>query len=94
MNCSIIDSMKKDKSIHDLRYQSLIEALTCERKRLNISQAELAKKVGMSQSDISKIEQLERRLDVLEFVRILETFRISENKHFSEKITALLGMEI
>ncbi|UJS23151.1 helix-turn-helix domain-containing protein [Thiothrix winogradskyi] len=86
--------MKKDKSIHDLRYHSLVEALTSERKRLNISQAELANKVGMNQSDISKIEQLERRLDVLEFVRILEAFRISENKNFSEKITALLGMEI
>lgn len=86
--------MKKDKSIHDLRYRSLIEALTSERKRLNISQAELADKVGMNQSDISKIEQLERRLDVLEFVRILESFRISDNKHFSGKITTLLGMEI
>lgn len=86
--------MKKDKSIHDLRYHALIETLTSERKRLNISQAELANKVGMNQSDISKIEQLERRLDVLEFVRILEAFRVNENKYFSEKITALLGMEI
>lgn len=86
--------MKKDKSIHDLRYHLLIEALTSERKRLNISQSELANKVGMNQSDISKIEQLERRLDVLEFVRILEVFRVSENKNFSEKITILLGMEL
>lgn len=84
--------MKKDKSIHDQRYRSVIEAITTERKRLHISQTELAEQVGLNQSDISKIEQLERRLDVLEFISLLEAFRISENKHFSDKVMSLLGM--
>ncbi len=84
--------MKKDKAIHDQRYRSIVEAITNERKRLAISQTELADRVGMHQSDISKIEQFERRLDVLEFTLILEAFRVSENKHFSKKIMALLGI--
>jgi transcriptional regulator with XRE-family HTH domain len=84
--------MRKDKSIHDLRYRSLIEALANERKRLNISQAELADHIGLSQSDISKIELLERRLDVLEFASILEAFRVGENKTLSDMVASFLGL--
>ena len=78
--------MKKDKSIHDIRYKALIEELAEERKRLNISQAELAERIGLHQSDVSKIELLERRLDVLEFASILSVFRVKENR----KLTALV----
>ena len=84
--------MGKDKSIHDLRYRSLIEALAIERKRLNISQAELADQIGLHQSDISKIEFFERRLDVLEFASILEAFRVDENKSLSETVASFLGL--
>ena len=84
--------MKKDKSIHDLQYQSLIEALADERKRLNISQSELADKIGLHQSDVSKIELLERRLDVLEFASILSVFRIKDNKKLTDLVTSFLGL--
>ncbi len=84
--------MRKDKSIHDLRYRALIDALANERKRLNISQAELADQIGLNQSDISKIELLERRLDVLEFASILEAFRVGENKSLSEIVSSFFGI--
>lgn len=84
--------MKKDKSIHDLQYRALVEALADERKRLNISQSELADQVGLHQSDISKIELLERRLDVLEFASILTVFRVSENKKLSEIVASFLRL--
>lgn len=84
--------MKKDKSIHDLRYQALIETLAEERKRLNISQSELAERIGLHQSDISKIELLERRLDVLEFSTILSVFRIKENKKLSALVVSFLEL--
>jgi len=76
----MINAMKKGKTIHDLRYQSLISGLTQERIRLSISQNQLARQVGLNQSDISKIEKNEKRLDVLEFVLILEALRISDNE--------------
>lgn len=50
-----------------------------ERVRLNISQSELAAQIGLSQSDISKIEKFERRLDVWELSMILKSLRVKEN---------------
>lgn len=67
------------KTIHDTLYQRLINELAQERIRLNISQSELATQIGLNQSDMSKIEKFERRLDVLEFSMILKALRINEN---------------
>lgn len=44
------------------------------RKEANLSQSELAVVLGLSQSDISKIESYERRLDALELFELLEVF--------------------
>lgn len=85
--------MGKSKSIHDMQYQQIIEALANERKRLNISQVDLAKDLGLNQSDISKIEKLERRLDILEFAKIIEILRIKENRKLSELISSFLGFK-
>lgn len=84
--------MGKDKSIFDESYRELVHELAQERLRLNISQGELANSIGLHQSDISKIEKLERRLDVLEFARILEVFRISENRRLDLLVKGFLGM--
>lgn len=67
------------KTIHAPLYQRLINELAQERIRLNISQGELATQIGLNQSDVSKIEKFERRLDVLEFSMILKALRINEN---------------
>ncbi len=84
--------MKKIKTIHNLRYQALITELTRERIRLSISQAQLAKQVGVNQSDISKIEKNEKRLDVLEFSLILEALRINENEHLHKVVCEFIGL--
>lgn len=67
------------KTIYDYLYQKLVNELMQERIRLNISQGELATRIGLNQSDVSKIEKFERRLDVLEFSMILKALRIHEN---------------
>lgn len=67
------------KTIHDTRYRAFINEIAQERIRLNISQGELALKVGLNQSDVSKIEKFERRLDVLELALILRALRIEDN---------------
>lgn len=84
--------MGKDKSIYDEKYQALVVLLALERKRLNISQAELASAMGLHQSDVSKIEKLERRLDVLEFSRMLHAFRVGENATLASEIRNFLGI--
>lgn len=62
----------KHRSIHDARYRSLIGELVKLRKLKGISQCELAKRLNLLQSDISKIEQYQRRVDVLETILWLD----------------------
>lgn len=81
------------KTIHNARYQKLLTELMGERIRLNISQSELAAQVGLNQSDISKIEKLERRLDVLEFALILDALRIHDNLRLQEVIKEFTGLK-
>lgn len=80
------------KTIYNRKYQALVEELTKERIRLNISQGELAAPVGLNQSDISKIEKFERRLDVLEFSLILEALRITENSRLQAVVREFTGV--
>lgn len=80
------------KTIYNSKYQALVQELTKERIRLNISQGELATQVGLNQSDISKIEKFERRLDVLEFSLILEALRITENSRLQAVVREFTGV--
>lgn len=60
--------MKKTRTptIYDERYIKLIEKLVADRKAAGLTQHDMAKALGFSQSDISKIENRERRLDIIE----------------------------
>ena len=81
------------KTIHNNKYQALVQELTQERIRLNVSQGELAEQVGLNQSDISKIEKFERRLDVLEFSQILRVLRINENLRLQTIVREFTGVQ-
>lgn len=80
------------KSIHNDQYRNLVNELTQERVRLNISQGELASQINLNQSDISKIEKFERRLDVLEFSMILKALRIKDNVRLQDIVREFTGM--
>lgn len=56
------------RSIHDPRYQDLIQKLIELRESKNVTQVELAQRLGKPQSYVSKVEILERRLDVIELM--------------------------
>ena len=51
-------------------YRAAIDAIKGTRSRLGISQRELARRLGKPPSFTNKIEQLERRLDIVEFIAI------------------------
>lgn len=53
-------------------YRAIIDALRDARTNAAISQRELARRLGKPPSFVNKIEQLERRMDVLEFMAIAE----------------------
>lgn len=84
--------MNKSKSTYSPEYSELIDLLTRERKRLGLSQAEVAPAIGMSQSDVSKIENQERRIDVYEFRRLLSAYRIQDNPRLKGLVRDFFGI--
>lgn len=58
------------KSIHSEPYKRLLTLLVEQRKAANLSQYELAERLGRPQSFVAKVERGERRIDVLEFLEI------------------------
>jgi len=63
-------------SIHDPRYKALIKELIAIRELKKITQVELATSLKKPQSYIAKVENLDRRIDVLElhdWLKILDT---------------------
>jgi transcriptional regulator with XRE-family HTH domain len=53
-------------SIHDPRYKRLIQELIHIRELKKITQVELATSLKKPQSYVAKVENLDRRLDILE----------------------------
>jgi len=63
---------QRQSTIHDSRYKNAINVLIRARKEAGLSQSDLATMIGLTQPDISKIERLERRLDITEFLDVLQ----------------------
>jgi len=63
---------RKTSSIYDTRYQAILSRLIKQRKAAGVSQEAIASALGLSQSDISKIERCERRLDLIELVDYIQ----------------------
>lgn len=55
-----------DKTIYTREYAVLLSLLRSLRKESGVTQAELAKRLGVTQSTYSKLERGERRLDVIQ----------------------------
>jgi len=58
------------KGFREPRYRDLISALIAERKRLKLSQDALAARLNRHQQFVSRYENVERRLDIIEFVDV------------------------
>lgn len=65
------------RGIHDARYKRLIEALAAARRKANMSQTELADRLGKRQQFVSKYESGERRLDFVEVLDIASVLGVS-----------------
>lgn len=58
------------KSLHTAESDLLRDLLLSAREKSNLTQAEVAIKLGRPQSFVSKYESGERRLDVVEFIHV------------------------
>lgn len=79
-----------DKSIHTRQYRMLIGLIREERERRHVTQEQLASALSMKQAVISKIENCERRIDMLEMRQIclaLEVPLVEIINKFEERIS-------
>ncbi len=58
------------KSVFTREYQVLLQVLHAAREKAEVTQIELARRLGRSQSFVSKCERGERRLDVVQLRQI------------------------
>lgn len=67
----------------------LSELVTQERQQANLTQLQVAARLGKPQSFVSKYESGERRLDVLEFIQVARALSADPAVLF-ERLTALV----
>ncbi|CAN7649686.1 helix-turn-helix transcriptional regulator [Pseudorhodoferax sp. LjRoot39] len=64
------------QSTHNPDYQTLLAVLKAARKRMGVSQVELAERLGNTQTFVSKCERGERRIDAVELVEFSEALGV------------------
>ncbi len=65
------------KTLHSPEYQRLANWLKAQREAKNLTMRQLSEIMGTTHSFIGKVEQRERRLDVIEFLRYCEVLEVS-----------------
>lgn len=73
------------KSIYTDDYINIISVLRAIRVNKNITQAEMAKLLNTTQSYVSKVENRERRLDVIELLSWIDALGVSVSDVLPEK---------
>ena len=73
------------KSIYTDDYINIISVLRATRINKNITQAEMAKLLNTTQSFVSKVENRERRLDVIELLSWIDARGVSVSDVLPEK---------
>jgi len=66
-----------EKSIHSARYRVFLKVLRESRRATGLSQAQVAERIGETQTFVSKCERGERRIDVIELGTFCRAFGIS-----------------
>ena len=72
------------RSPHHTNYQLLLSVLKAARKRVGVSQVQLAERLGNTQTFVSKCERGERRIDAVELVEFAEALGVSPKELLGE----------
>ena len=73
-----------EKSIHSARYTVFLKVLRTTRERAGLTQTQLARKIGATQTFVSKCERGERRVDVVELRTFCQAFGLSLKQFVSK----------
>jgi transcriptional regulator with XRE-family HTH domain len=71
-------------SLHDEAYARFVQKLVARRLKANVSQQALADALGWNQSVIAKVETVQRRLDVIEFIRMANALGFDASRFVRE----------
>ena len=63
--------------VHSQEYQRLLQRLRAARRSRDLTQQDVASKLGLTQSHVSKCESGERRIDVIELFHFAELYNVS-----------------
>ncbi|MBA4010761.1 MAG: XRE family transcriptional regulator [Phenylobacterium sp.] len=77
------------QSVYTDAYSTLVDVLVSHRRRSGLTQAELAERLGRPQSFVSKVEQRQRRVDVIEFCAIARALEVDPAKLFGELLVQI-----
>jgi transcriptional regulator with XRE-family HTH domain len=72
--------VRLSKSIYNEEYRNLINALKSARISAGMTQQQVADALGKPQSFVAKVEGYERRLDVIEFLKVGTALGLSKNE--------------
>lgn len=78
------------KSTHKSEYKKVLKQLILARKEAEITQQDLARILKTPQSFVSKYENGERRLDIIEFIEICSILRVDYRKLLKSAIPNLI----
>ena len=68
---------RMEKSVHSPRYRAFLRLLRTTRVRAGLTQTDLARKIGETQTFVSKCERGERRIDVVELRVFCQAFGVT-----------------
>lgn len=77
------------KTVFSGAHKHLVELLIAARRKVGLTQTELANLIGKDQKFISLIERGQRRVDVLEFYVIAKALGLEPLKLYSELVKKL-----
>jgi transcriptional regulator with XRE-family HTH domain len=75
------------KTIFGGDHQHLVEVLIQARKAADLTQAEVAERIGRDQTFVSLIERGQRRMDVIEFIKLAKALGVEPAELFGEVLT-------
>jgi transcriptional regulator with XRE-family HTH domain len=77
------------KSVHTRNYRLFLEFLIQARRDAGVTQEQLARRLNRPQSFVSKCENGERRLDVIELLQILHAIGVDPLRFVKKVVKAV-----